>query len=66
MTRSSDIAVLLDTWRHGDRAALQRLLPLVYSEAARVLDFSPSTVKRELRTAKAWLAQELGYGERRE
>jgi hypothetical protein len=25
-------AALLEGWRHGDRAALQRLLPLVYAE----------------------------------
>ena len=31
-------------------------------QTARILEVSPSTVKRELRTAKAWLTQELGYG----
>jgi RNA polymerase sigma factor (TIGR02999 family) len=36
------------------------------NEAARILDISPSTVKRELRTAKAWLTRELGNGGRRE
>jgi RNA polymerase sigma factor (sigma-70 family) len=35
-------------------------------QAARILDISPSTVKRELRTAKAWLKHELGYGGRRD
>jgi RNA polymerase sigma factor (TIGR02999 family) len=35
-------------------------------QAARILDISPSTVKRELRTAKAWITKELGYGDRRE
>ena len=35
-------------------------------QAAHILDISPSTVKRELRTAKAWLTNELGYGGRRE
>ena len=35
-------------------------------QAALILDISPSTVKRELRTAKAWLTNELGYGGRRE
>jgi RNA polymerase sigma factor (TIGR02999 family) len=35
-------------------------------QAALVLDISPSTVKRELRTAKAWLTNELGYGGCRE
>jgi RNA polymerase sigma factor (TIGR02999 family) len=34
-------------------------------QAARILDISLSTVKRELRTAKAWLTHELGYGGRR-
>lgn len=29
-------------------------------QAARILDISPSTVKRELRTAKAWITKELG------
>jgi DNA-directed RNA polymerase specialized sigma24 family protein len=150
----SDVTTLLDGWRRGDRDALERLLPLVYSElrriaarqlkneraghtlqptalvheaylrladqrqvdwqnqahffgvaaqvmrrvlvdhaldrlekidpglaklvelrafsglnneqAALVLDISPSTVKRELRTAKAWLTNELGYGGCRE
>ena len=31
-------------------------------QAAVILESSPSTVKRELRTAKAWLTNELGYG----
>ena len=35
-------------------------------QAALILEISPSTVKRELRTAKAWLANELGYGGRRD
>lgn len=35
-------------------------------QAARILGISPSTVKRDLRTAKAWLTHELGYGDRRE
>jgi RNA polymerase sigma factor (TIGR02999 family) len=35
-------------------------------QAARVLGVSPSTVKREVRTAKAWIAQELGYKDRRQ
>ena len=35
-------------------------------QAALILDISPSTVKRELRMAKAWLTNELGYGGRRE
>jgi RNA polymerase sigma factor (TIGR02999 family) len=34
-------------------------------QAALILDISPSTVKRELRTAKAWLTNELGYGRAR-
>src|SRR4029453_17920710 len=32
----SDIAALLDGWRRGDRDALERLLPLVYSELRRI------------------------------
>lgn len=35
-------------------------------QVAVILKTSPSTVKRELRTAKAWLTNELGYGGRRE
>jgi RNA polymerase sigma factor (TIGR02999 family) len=35
-------------------------------QTARILDISPSTVKRELRAAKAWLTHELGYGGRRD
>jgi RNA polymerase sigma factor (TIGR02999 family) len=35
-------------------------------QAALILEVSPSTVKRDLRTAKAWLTNELGYGGRRE
>src|SRR5687768_2965547 len=35
-------------------------------QAARILDISPSTAKRELRTAKAWITNELGYGDRRD
>ena len=33
---------------------------LTIDEAAHVLDVSPSTAKREWRTAKAWLNRELG------
>lgn len=33
---------------------------LTIEEAAHVLDVSPSTAKREWRTAKAWLSRELG------
>jgi DNA-directed RNA polymerase specialized sigma24 family protein len=35
-------------------------------QAARILNISPSTAKRELRTAKAWLTHELGYGGHRD
>ena len=35
-------------------------------QAALILDISPSTVKRELHAAKAWLTNELGCGGRRE
>jgi RNA polymerase sigma factor (sigma-70 family) len=34
---------------------------LTIEEAAHVLKVSPSTVKREWRTAKAWLNRELGF-----
>jgi DNA-directed RNA polymerase specialized sigma24 family protein len=33
---------------------------LTVAEAAHVLNVSPSTTKREWRTAKAWLTRELG------
>ena len=33
---------------------------LTIEEAAHVLEVSPSTAKRNLRTAKAWLKRELG------
>lgn len=35
---------------------------LTIDEAAHVLQVSPSTAKREWRTAKAWLTRELGLG----
>ena len=35
-------------------------------QAAVILEMSASTVKRELRTAKAWLTNELGFGGRRD
>jgi DNA-directed RNA polymerase specialized sigma24 family protein len=34
---------------------------LTIEEAAHVLSVSPSTAKRAWRTAKAWLARELGF-----
>jgi RNA polymerase sigma factor (TIGR02999 family) len=37
---------------------------LTIEEAAHVLNVSPSTAKRDWRTAKAWLNRELGSGER--
>jgi len=37
---------------------------LTIEEAAHVLNVSPSTAKRELRTAKAWLKRELGSDRR--
>ena len=37
---------------------------LTIEEAAHVLNVSPSTVKRDWRTAKAWLTRELGSGAR--
>ena len=36
---------------------------LTIDEAAHVLKVSPTTAKREWRTAKAWLARELGLGD---
>ena len=35
---------------------------LTIDEAAHVLQVSPSTAKRDWRTAKAWLTRELGDG----
>jgi DNA-directed RNA polymerase specialized sigma24 family protein len=35
---------------------------LTIDEAAHVLKVSPSTAKREWRTARAWLTRELGLG----
>jgi DNA-directed RNA polymerase specialized sigma24 family protein len=35
---------------------------LTIEEAAHVLNVSPSTAKRDWRTAKAWLVRELGPG----
>jgi len=37
---------------------------LTIEEAAHVLNVSPSTAKRNWRTAKAWLNRELGVGPR--
>ena len=37
---------------------------LTIDEAAHVLNVSPSTAKRDWRTAKAWLSRELGYDAR--
>ena len=39
---------------------LRAFAGLSNEQAALILDISPSTVKRELRTAKAWLTNELG------
>jgi DNA-directed RNA polymerase specialized sigma24 family protein len=39
---------------------------LTIEEAAHVLKVSPSTVKRDWRTAKAWLTRELGIEKNRE
>lgn len=38
---------------------------LSYKEMAQLLDISPTTVKRDLRFAKAWLTRELRAGEKR-
>ena len=57
-----DALARLDSVDHG----LARILELrafgglTLEEAAHVLNVSPSTAKREWRTAKAWLARELG------
>jgi RNA polymerase sigma factor (TIGR02999 family) len=45
---------------------LRAFTGLSNEQAALVLETSPSTVKRELRTAKAWLTNELGYRDRHE
>jgi len=37
---------------------------LTYEETAEVVGLSPATVGRELRFAKAWLADQLAAGER--
>ena len=60
MVSPGDVTALLGDWSRGNRTALDQLLPLVYEEAAHVLSVSPSTVKRDWRTAKAWLNRELG------
>ena len=39
---------------------LRAFAGLSIEQAALILDISPSTVKRELRTAQAWLTNELG------
>ena len=41
---------------------LRAFAGLTIDEAAHVLKVSPSTAKREWRTARAWLARELGLG----
>src|SRR4029453_16311934 len=42
----ADVPTLLDGWRRGDRDALERLLPLVYSELRRI-------AARQLRNERA-------------
>jgi len=41
---------------------LRAFAGLTIDEAAHVLKVSPSTAKREWRTARAWLTRELGLG----
>jgi len=41
---------------------LRAFAGLTIEEAAHVLEVSPSTIKREWRTARAWLTRELGSG----
>src|SRR5260370_24459615 len=36
MTRSSEVSQLLVAWSNGDRAALERVMPLVYDELRRM------------------------------
>jgi len=71
---SSDVPILaldqaLDRLQKVD-AALARVVELrafgglTIEEAAQVLSVSPSTAKRDWRTAKAWLNRELGSGAR--
>ena len=43
---------------------LRAFVGVTNDEAARLLKVSPSTAKREWRTAKAWLTRELGFGGR--
>jgi len=48
---------------HAERAQIVELPAfggLTIEEAAHVLKVSPSTAKREWRTAKAWVTRELG------
>jgi RNA polymerase sigma factor (TIGR02999 family) len=44
---------------------LRAFAGLTIEEAAHVLGVSPSTAKRDWRTAKAWLNRELGFGAQR-
>jgi RNA polymerase sigma factor (TIGR02999 family) len=44
---------------------LRAFAGLTIDEAAHVLGVSPSTAKRDWRTAKAWLNRELGFGTQR-
>jgi RNA polymerase sigma factor (TIGR02999 family) len=48
----------------ADLVELRAFGGLTIEEAAHVLKVSPSTVKREWRTAKAWLHRELGFESR--
>jgi RNA polymerase sigma factor (TIGR02999 family) len=45
--------------RQGQVVELHYFGGLTYDEAALVLEVSPATVKRELRSARAWLKREL-------
>jgi hypothetical protein len=59
-----EVSGLLRAWSERNRAALDRLTPIVYEETAEVLKVSPVTVMRDWSTAKAWLYRELvdGHG----
>jgi hypothetical protein len=65
VTSRSDLTGLLLECGRGYPNALNALLLLVYAELRRIAAdqlrrVSPTTAKREWRTAKAWLTVELG------
>ena len=63
MVSSPNVTALRGDWSRSKRDVPNRLLSirgLTIEEAASVLSVSPSTAKRDWRTAKAWLTRELG------